>query len=260
MEPACSALGGEPLLNADPAAQQRLLDLQAVDIKLDRLTHRRNSLPAVAELESLAADHAKLRDSEVAIATEMADLEREQERADADVEQVRQRKDRDQRRLDAGQVSSPKELESLQSEIASLNRRQATLEEAELEIMERLEDAQKRHEQVTREREEVAQRAQEVQRSRNAAWAEIDNDAEVAQQHREAMVADIPAELLALYDKIRAEHGGIGAAELRQRRCEGCRITIDPADLNRIRTAAPDAVIRCEECRRILVRTAESGL
>jgi len=126
--------------------------------------------------------------------------------------------------------------------------------------MERLEDAQKRHEQVTREREEVAQRAQEVQRSRDAAWAEIDNDAEIAQQQRGAMVADIPAELLALYDKIRADHGGIGAAELRQRRCEGCRITVDPADLNRIRTAAPDAVIRCEECRRILVRTAESGL
>jgi predicted nucleic acid-binding Zn-ribbon protein len=74
------------------------------------------------------------------------------------------------------------------------------------------------------------------------------------------VVADTPSELLALYNKIRAERGGIGAVELRQRRCEGCRITIDPADLNRIRAAAPDAVMRCEDCRRILVRTAASGL
>jgi hypothetical protein len=73
-------------------------------------------------------------------------------------------------------------------------------------------------------------------------------------------VADIPDDLLALYDKIRADRGGVGAVEIRQRRCEGCRITIDPADLARIRAAAPDAVVRCEECRRIQVRTAESGL
>jgi predicted nucleic acid-binding Zn-ribbon protein len=195
----------------------------------------------------------------VAIATQIADFEREQQRADVDVEQVRQRKDRDQRRLDAGQVSSPKELESLQSEIASLDRRQASLEEVELEIMERLEDAQKRAAEVANEREDVARRAQEVQRARDAAWAHIDMDAGSAQQQR-AAVTDIPRDLLALYDKIRAERGGVGAAELRQRRCEGCRITIDPADLSRIRAAAADAVVRCEECRRILVRTAESGL
>ena len=71
---------------------------------------------------------------------------------------------------------------------------------------------------------------------------------------------EIPADLLALYEKIRADRGGVGAVEIRQRRCEGCRITIDPADLVRIRAAAPDVVLRCEECRRIQVRTAESGL
>jgi len=27
-----------------------------------------------------------------------------------------------------------------------------------------------------------------------------------------------------------------------------------------VRSAAPDEVVRCDECRRILVRTAESGL
>jgi predicted nucleic acid-binding Zn-ribbon protein len=254
------ARGGEPPLNADPAAQQRLLDLQAVDLELDQLAHRRSHLPEIAELDALAAEHMKIRDAEVTVTTEIADLEREQRRADADVEQVRQRKERDQRRLDTGQVSSPKELENLQSEIASLVRRQGVLEEAELEIMERLEQATKRSSRLAADREEIGRRAQEVQRVRDAAWADIDDGEASARRHRATVTADIPDDLLALYEKIRADRGGIGAVEIRQRRCEGCRITIDPADLARIRAAAPDAVVRCEECRRIQVRTAESGL
>lgn len=262
MDPAHSspARGWEPLLNADPAAQQRLLALQAVDLTLDQLAHRRSNLPEIAELDTLAAEHMKIRDAEVTVATEIADLEREQRRADADVEQVRQRKDRDKHRLDTGQVSSPKELESLQSEIDSLERRQGVLEEAELEIMERQEEATKRSSQLAVDREEISRRAQDVQQARDAAWDEIDTAQESARREREAVVVDIPDDLLALYDKIRADRGGVGAVEIRQRRCEGCRITIDPADLARIRTAAPDVVVRCEECRRIQVRTAESGL
>jgi hypothetical protein len=255
-----SARGGEQLLNADPAAQHRLLDLQAIDLALDQLASRRSNLPEIAELEALAGEHMKIRDAEITVTTEIADLEREQRRAEADVEQVRQRKDRDKRRLDTGQVSSPKELENLQSEIASLERRQGVLEEAELEIMERLEEATTRSTQLAADREEVGRRAQEVQRARDVAWADIDSGEESARREREAVTAEIPDDLLALYDKIRADRGGVGAVEIRQRRCEGCRITIDPADLARIRAAAPDAVVRCEECRRIQVRTAESGL
>jgi uncharacterized protein len=255
-----SRRGGERPLNADPAAQRRLLDLQAADLELDQLAHRRETLPEAAEARSLAAEHARIRNEEVTVATEIADLERDQRRADADVEQVRQRKDRDRQRLDAGQVSSPKELESLQSEIVSLERRQAVLEEAELEIMQRLEDAQRRAAQLGADRIEVERRGREAQRARDDAWAGIDDAAQTVRHERELIAAQLPADLLALYEKTRAERGGIGAVEIRQRRCEGCRITIDPADLNRIRAAAPDLVVRCEECRRIQVRTAESGL
>jgi uncharacterized protein len=258
--PHVSQRGGERALNADPAAQRRLLDLQAVDLELDQLARRRETLPEAAEARSLAVEHARLRDQEVAIATEMADLESEQERADADVERVRQRKDRDRQRLDAGQVSSAKELESLQSEIASLERRQGVLEETELDIMQRLEDAQRRLKQIEADRGEIERRGRDVQHTRDQAWAAIDQSAQAVQSERDLIAGEIPVDLLALYEKTRAERGGVGAVEIRQRRCEGCRITIDPADLNRIRAAAPDLVVRCEECRRIQVRTAESGL
>jgi hypothetical protein len=52
------------------------------------------------------------------------------------------------------------------------------------------------------------------------------------------VLPDIPADLLALYDKLRADHSGVGAAALHQRRCEGCRMELTPTDIGRIRDAA----------------------
>ena len=74
------------------------------------------------------------------------------------------------------------------------------------------------------------------------------------------MVADEPADLINLYERLRVQHGGVGAAALRRGRCEGCHLSLNTVDLNAIRAAAADEVLRCEECRRILVRTDESGL
>ena len=72
--------------------------------------------------------------------------------------------------------------------------------------------------------------------------------------------ADLPADLLAVYEKVRAVSGGVGAAALKHRRCEGCRLELLGGELRAAQAAPPDEVLRCENCRRILVRTPESGL
>ena len=74
------------------------------------------------------------------------------------------------------------------------------------------------------------------------------------------MVADLPADLVALYERIRESSGGLAAALLRGGRCGGCRLELSGVDRAAVKAADPDEVVRCEECRRILVRTAESGL
>lgn len=247
-------------LNADPAHQRRLLDLQALDTKLDQLAHKRTSLPEIAELEKLAGEHSRLSDAAVSANTRAGDLEQQREQADKDVEIVRSRMERDQKRLDAGQVSAARELESLQNEIASLERRQSELEEVELEIMEKLEAAQQEAGDLASQRDDVGRRALEVQAARDAAWQEIDAESAEARSERDAVAGEIPDDLLGLYEKTRATGHGVGAAAIRQRRCEGCRLELDPVTLNTIRAAAPEAIVRCEECRRILVRTEESGL
>ena len=247
-------------MKASPAAQLRLLELAEIDAELTRLEHRRRGLPELAELSRLEQRDRELRDELAVLDAQEGDLRREQVKAEADVEQVRTRIDRDQVRLDAGQVSSPRELENLQSEIESLHRRQSDLEEVVLDVMERQEAAQSRLHAAAAEREQVGADAAVAISSRDASFAEIDEQAGKAADRRAAVLADEPADLVDLYERLRVQHGGVGAAALRRGRCEGCHLSLNTVDLNDIRAAAPDEVLRCEECRRILVRTDESGL
>ena len=131
-------------VKASPEAQLRLLELADLDAELARLEHRRRNLPEHAELSELEQRDRALRDEVATLEAREGDLRREQAKADADVEQVRSRIGRDRARLDVGQVSSPRELENLQSEIESLLRRQSDLEDVELDVMERLEAVQSR--------------------------------------------------------------------------------------------------------------------
>jgi predicted nucleic acid-binding Zn-ribbon protein len=247
-------------VNAAPEVQLRLLDLQALDAAIDQLAHRRRSLPEHAEAERLTSRLDQLRSEIVNAETEDSDIGREQSKAEGDVEQVVARSERDQKRLDAGQVGSPRELENLQSEISSLAKRRSALEDTVLEIMERREDVQQRLNDLTKERETLTAELTAVTERREASVADIDAEAEKKTAERTLISDEMPADLLALYEKIRAAQDGVGAAALSRGRCEGCHLSLDSTSLSEIRNAAPDAVVRCEECRRILVRTPESGL
>jgi predicted nucleic acid-binding Zn-ribbon protein len=208
----------------------------------------------------LNADLAQLRDLLVAAQTEESDTAREQTKAEQDVDQVRQRAVRDQQRLDSGTVSSPKDLENLQHEIATLAKRHGDLEDIVLEVMERREAVQERVVELTGRVESVEAKVSDATARRDAAQREIDGEVAAVTKEREVVAASVPADLLKLYEKLRVQQGGVGAARLYQRRCEGCRQELAITELNEVRAAAPDTVVRCENCRRILVRTPESGL
>ncbi|MFJ6697515.1 zinc ribbon domain-containing protein [Streptomyces sp. NPDC091272] len=247
-------------MNAAPADQIRLLDVQALDVRLSQLAHKQRSLPEHAEIESLTKDLTQLRDLLVAATTEESDTAREQTKAEQDVDQVRQRAVRDQQRLDSGAVSSPKDLENIQKEIVSLARRQGDLEDVVLEVMERRESAQERAAELTERVGAVQGKVDAATARRDAATAELEEESARLTKEREVVVASVPADLVKLYEKLRAQSGGVGAARLHQRRCEGCRLELNITEVMEVRAAAPDAVLRCENCRRILVRTSDSGL
>ncbi|AGJ54661.1 hypothetical protein BCL80_101660 [Streptomyces avidinii] len=173
---------------------------------------------------------------------------------------MRQRAVRDQQRLDSGAVSSPKDLENLQREITSLAKRQGDLEDVVLEIMERRESAQERVAELTERVGAVQAKVDDATARRDAATQELDAEAATVAKDREVVAGAVPADLLKLYDKLRAQQGGVGAARLYQRRCEGCRLELNITEVNDVKAASPETVLRCENCHRILVRTSESGL
>jgi uncharacterized protein len=244
-------------VKASPDAQRRLLDLQAVDTALQQLAHRRRSLPELAEIEAISRELSALEDDRIRAQVAVDDLDRDISRFEKDIEQVRTRKDRDQSRLDAG--GALREIEGLQHELATLNRRQSELEDAELELMEQRETAEQALNAVQAKLTEAGERRAAAEQRRDAAYAEITKEQEFRTASRAPLAADLPPDLLNLYDKIRAE-SGLGAALVRAGRCGGCRIELYGADLARVKSAPADEVVRCEECRRIMVRTAESGL
>ncbi|MFG1955481.1 zinc ribbon domain-containing protein [Micromonospora sp. NPDC048830] len=245
-------------MKADPKVQRRLLDLQAIDTALAQLAHRRRSLPEHAELDALARELSALEDERVRAQVTVDDLDRDIARLEKDVDQVRARKSKDEARLAAG-TGPARELEALQHELVSLNRRQSDLEDAELELMEQRETAQAALDGVERRIAEARERRAAAERRRDDSLAEIAKEEEFRRSARQPLAGDLPADLVALYDRIR-EDTGLGAALLTGARCGGCRLELSGADLARIRRADPDEVVRCEECRRIMVRTNESGL
>ncbi|WP_153398685.1 zinc ribbon domain-containing protein [Ornithinicoccus halotolerans] len=245
-------------MRAEPAQQQRLLDLQALDTRLSQLDHRLRTLPERAEVDRLAREHQDVEDEVVRARTALSDLEREVTKAESDVQLVRDRADRDRARLESGTGSS-KDLQALQHELESLARRQSTLEDEQLEVMERAEQAES---ELARAEERLAGVAEQLERAtaqRDEVVGELTSQREEVERSREPVVGELPADLLALYDRIRAT-SGTGAAALSRRSCGGCQLELNTVELGRIRAADPDEVLRCEECRRILVRTPESGL
>lgn len=247
-------------MKAAPEAQQRLLALQDVDTSLDRLAHRRRTLPELAEIEKAEARLAELRDQIVTTETELGDHDREQRKVENDVDLVRTRMERDQQRLDSGNVAHAKDLESLRHELDTLAKRQSDLEEVVLEHMERREEIEGRLTALRTEREALTAEMDAASARRDEAFAAIDTEAASQTGARAVVAGELPPDLLELYEKIRASSGGVGAAPLARGQCQGCRLPLPPTEISKFRTAEPDEVLRCEECRRILVRTPESGL
>ncbi|MCW2762437.1 MAG: putative zinc ribbon domain protein [Marmoricola sp.] len=218
------------------------------------------SIPEAEQLRQLSGRRTALDNTVRDLRIEVDDLTAEQKRADADVEQVKARRVRDQGMIDAGQIKDPKALERMLGELESLHRRITSLEDTELEVMEKLETAQTSLDQRSAELAAMEGEEAELRSSFEQKAGDLQTELTDVQGERVTTATGMPEDLLALYEKLRAQKDGVGAAALRRRECEGCRLTLNASDLGIIAKQPSDEVIRCEECNRILVRTGESGL
>lgn len=240
-------------MKASKSAHEKLLALQALDSSLIQLDHKAKNLPVAKLLDEKVIAHASARDLCVAAETEKSDIKHELSKSEVDVEQVVARIERDEKRLASGQ-GTPKELEQLQHELGSLAKRRAELEEVELEVMVRIEALDQRIASLSQERDALHEEVIKLSKEKEVALEEINRAKNQTTNDRSLLASEIEAELLGLYEKIRTSADGIGAARLHAGQCQGCHLTINASDLSKISALPEDEVVRCEECRRILVR------
>ncbi|WP_293168381.1 zinc ribbon domain-containing protein [Microcella sp.] len=244
-------------LTASPESQRLLLDVQALDTTLQQLSHRERALPERAVVDDLTAEAEVMREFVVQRRGELEDARIELGRVESDVALVEARISRDDNRLQ--QSSSVKDIQGLEHELASLKARLGDLEEIELSVMEKVETLESELASATTALDDQQAKVAEAIAARDAALAVIADERSAAQQQRDAVVAQVPADLIALYEKQR-ERYGTGASHLRARISSASGVELTGSDLATVRSAAPDAVLLCPDSNAILVRTDESGL
>ncbi len=240
-------------MKATPEDQNLLIELQLVD---SQITQAKVKLAGLPEIVQIAAIHTRLENTAVelnVVETELADVAIELRRSELDVEQVEDRMKKDDVRLAAG-TASPKELEQLQHELVTLGKRKSDLEDGELEILIKYDGVKFRVDELLNDQIGLKKLELELNVRLENSKTEINASLGELSTARSALVPQIDAALIAIYEKIRVSAHGVGAALLIGNKCDGCHLSINAVELERIKGLEGDEVIRCEECRRILVR------
>ena len=244
-------------LKASPNDQAHLLELQALDTRIQQLDHRAKKLPQLAVIAGLESESTALRVEMLSATGALEDAQRELGRIESDVAVVEARITRDTGRLQVS--SSVKDVAGLESELAGLTRRQLELEEIELGVMERVETLEAASRGLRLKHDELQATLTGVVAEKNESLGVLMSERSHASANRSTIAGKLPEDLLALYERQRARYGQ-GASMLRGGVSEASGLQLNEFDMAAIRAAAPDDVLICPESSAILVRTGESGL
>jgi uncharacterized protein len=234
---------------------EQLLVVQEHDSAADRLRHRLGQLPERAALTAATATARELAAELATRREELAVVARTEHRLDGEAAAVGAKAADVDAKLYSGSVTSPKELQALQADLDQLKRQRATLEDEELEVMERREELDAAVAELDARVQAESARVEELRTSIRDQEAAIAAELAAEEAARAEAAQSVPDAVLALYDRIRARHEGVGAARLVGDTCQGCRLSLPAVDVARVRALPPDEVAQCEHCEAVLVRT-----
>jgi len=231
-----------------------LLRVQEHDTAADRLRHRRQHLPALAELKQCEDELARLEVDLAGVDAQAAEAGRLQRRLEGELSLLESKLGALDAKLYSGAVTVPRELEAMQHEGAALRERQAGLEDEVLDAMGSREALDDQLAELRRRREELDNRGAGLRAAVAQGQADVDRELAAELAARQDAASVIPADVSALYEQIRARLGGVAAAPLVNGRCGGCHLALPATEVDRLRKLPADALVRCEQCERILVR------
>jgi predicted nucleic acid-binding Zn-ribbon protein len=231
-----------------------LLRVQEHDTALDRLQHRRATLPELGRLASVTEELVALEAARAEAGDRAGQAARRQRGLEDDLASVEAKAAELNARLYSGAVTVPRELQAMQAEADALGARRAVLEDEVLEAMTERDPLDGEVTALDRRRDELDAEGARLRAAIAEAQAAIDGEVASEAQARAVAVADVPAELVALYEQLRRRLGGIAVAPLANGRCGGCHLALPSTEIDRIRREPPEAMVRCDQCGRILVR------
>jgi predicted nucleic acid-binding Zn-ribbon protein len=231
-----------------------LLRVQDHDTAADRLRHRRQNLPELAELRAVGDDLAGVEATLAQIGARAAEAARAQRRLEDELALVEAKVAELDARLYSGAVTVPRELQAMQAEGEALRARRSTLEDQVLAAMGEREPLDAQVAALEQQRARLDADGARLRAAVAEAQAVVDQNLAAELDARALAAADVPAELGALYEQLRARLGGVAAAPLVNGRCGGCHLALPATEVARLRKEPAETLVRCEQCERILVR------
>jgi predicted nucleic acid-binding Zn-ribbon protein len=233
------------------AELERLLALQGVDDEIRRLQHQLDGLSEQQQLDELVAQDAVLAEGDAELEESLERTRREQRQVEGEIDALGQRLDEERTRLYEGSLSSAREIQAAEAEIASTTRRRGEHEDQLLEVMERVEEIEARHAELKEVRAGLATRIAAASVARDAAAQELIARIAEVEVRREPIAAALPAALRTRYEEAAKRSGGTGVGVLRDNACTACRITFPMSEINSYLMGPP--LTNCSQCRRLLI-------
>jgi uncharacterized protein len=240
-----------PATGSDPDGIRRLLDLQEIDLAIDRARARLDALRVGEEVAGAAARATEAETALGQLRLELDDVAREQRRMESDIDSIERKTAAERKRLYDGSVANVKELQSIEHEVTALAQRKTRMEDAVLELMERREELERPLASREADVETARERLAELEGSAARELVQLQGSLAERQGERDTLARSFDPELLELYEDLRRQKKGVGAAALIDGVCQGCHQKLSAVYLAGLKRQT--GIRRCEYCRRILI-------
>lgn len=227
---------------------QRLVHLQALDLRLAELRNRLHAIPA--QLSAVDARVAAARQQIAAAKEALTGSLKDRKKYEMDVDSWKEkaRKYRDQ----SFEVKTNEAYKALQHEIQHAETQVAQAEDRLLERMVAGEEYERQVKTAEQSVKVVESEAHAERQKIQAEQASLQKEFDAKEAERRSLAPQIADELRDTYERVASRRHGIGLAEVRDESCRVCGMRIPPHVYQELRRADSQEIYRCESCNRIL--------
>ncbi|HEY5891055.1 MAG TPA: hypothetical protein VIW94_10190 [Acidimicrobiia bacterium] len=226
-----------------------LLDVQDLDIEIDRLLHQRQNLPELAEYKATHEQIGSLQSELDVASTSLRELELDFDKSEGELEILEAKLKEHETRLFAGGMSG-RETEHMRLEVESLRGQREAMEEKVLRLLDTVDPVREAVRDLEKRIADFGATKAELESAIQEQWKQIDAELARKEERKKEAIVPVPADLMELYEKLRPMKEGIAVGRFEGGVCGGCNMALSPAE--RDQTFSVETP-RCVHCRRILV-------